>query len=71
MPVLVEDAELTGILEGIQMRQVPADEVLALDLTVCDTLIQAVRPGAETVLAVNELLRRLSTGRLCPPTGGG
>ena len=56
LAVRVEDTELTSILEGIGMRQVPADEVLALDRAVRDALIQAVRPGAEAVAAVHELL---------------
>ena len=59
LPFVVEDTELTSILEGVGMRQVPADEVFALDLAVRDTLIQAVRSGAEAIVAVHQLLEDL------------
>ena len=54
LAVVVEDAELARVLEGVGVRQVPADEVVALDGAVGDALIQAVRPGAEVEAAVDE-----------------
>ena len=77
LAVVVEDAELASVFEGVGMRQVPADEVVALDGAIGDALIQAVWPSAEAEAAINKafefllqtalLVHQVVAGVLCRP----
>src|SRR5262245_41889859 len=54
--LLVEDAEVPRVSEGIGVRQVPADEILAADIAVRGALIETMRPRAEAEPPVYQLL---------------
>jgi hypothetical protein len=59
LAVGADDSELAGVVEGFRVREVPAYEVVAVDVPLGHALIEPVRPLGEPEPAVDEPLEGL------------